>query len=115
MFGIEASSSTASGNLYSQILSACAPSSASEISKSSRSRMRLATLRMTLESSTTRQVFMTTPPHVRTEAEFVTKSLRFGSRAGAPSPLLRREDDGVALLADDRLHAAILRQQARVV
>src|SRR5262245_3844532 len=49
----------ASGILPRQTSSACSPSSASAISNSSPSRMRRATLRMTLESSTTRQVFIT--------------------------------------------------------
>ncbi len=42
--------------------SACSPSSASAISNSSPSRMRRATLRMTLELSTTRQVFIDLTP-----------------------------------------------------
>src|SRR5262245_19863133 len=56
------SSSTASGSRFWHALSASSPSSASEISKSSPSRMRRATLRITLESSTTRHVFMTHRP-----------------------------------------------------
>src|SRR5204863_1529088 len=52
------SSSTASGMRPRQASSACSPASASEISNSSPSRIRRATLRMTLESSTTRQVFI---------------------------------------------------------
>src|SRR5262245_9498001 len=52
------SSRIASGMVPRQISSACSPSSASEMSNSSPSRMRRATLRMTLESSTTRQVFI---------------------------------------------------------
>src|SRR2546423_7279558 len=54
------SSNTASGILLRQLSSACSPSSASAISNSSPSRIRRATFRMTLESSTTRQVFITT-------------------------------------------------------
>src|SRR5580704_1835952 len=52
------SSRTASGMPLRQASSACSPSSASTIWKSSRSRIRRATLRMTLESSTTKQVFI---------------------------------------------------------
>src|SRR6266511_2332939 len=57
------SSSTASGisRLHSSI--ACWPSSASLILISSPSRMRRATLRMTLESSTTKQVFIAAYSH----------------------------------------------------
>src|SRR6516165_676503 len=52
------SSSTASGMWRRQTSSACSPSSASDISKSRPSRIRRATLRITLESSTTRQFFI---------------------------------------------------------
>src|SRR6476660_521022 len=52
------SSRIASGNCLRQASSACSPSSASTIWNSSPSRMRRATLRMTLESSTTKQVFI---------------------------------------------------------
>src|ERR1700676_1074301 len=52
------SSRIASGNPCLQISSAFSPSSASMIWKSRPSRMRLATFRMTLESSTTRHVFI---------------------------------------------------------
>src|SRR5258705_2934761 len=52
------SSRIPSGILPRQASSACSPSSASEISNSSPSRIRRATLRMTLESSTTKQVFI---------------------------------------------------------
>src|SRR3974377_1087763 len=50
------SSRIASGSLRRHAFSACSPSSASSICNSSPSRMRRATLRMTLESSTTKQV-----------------------------------------------------------
>src|SRR5690242_8765302 len=53
------SSSTASGIARLHASSAFSPSSASTIWKSNPSRMRRATFRMTLESSTTRQVLMT--------------------------------------------------------
>src|SRR5689334_24703624 len=52
------SSSTASGKPRLQASSAFSPSSASTIWKSKPSRMRRATLRMTLESSTTRHVLI---------------------------------------------------------
>src|SRR5260370_30262268 len=52
------SSRTASGMARLQISSAFAPSSASTIWKSRPSRIRRATLRMTLESSTTRHVLI---------------------------------------------------------
>src|SRR6201989_588854 len=52
------SSRIASGNPRLQTSSAFSPSSASTIWKSNPSRMRLATLRMTLESSTTRHVLI---------------------------------------------------------
>src|SRR4051812_8154673 len=52
------SSRIASGSPRLQASSAFSPSSASEIWKSSPSRIRLATFRMTLESSTTRHVFI---------------------------------------------------------
>src|SRR5215467_12240770 len=60
IFGMFQSSRTASGRLRWQASSACSPSSASVISKSSPSRIRRATLRMTLESSTTKQLFIAT-------------------------------------------------------
>src|SRR5271170_4146831 len=58
MMGMFQSSRMASGNPRLQISSAFSPSSASTIWKSRPSRMRLATFRMTLESSTTRHVFI---------------------------------------------------------
>src|SRR5580704_11474890 len=58
MTGMFQSSRMASGNPRLQTSSAFSPSSASTIWKSRPSRMRLATLRMTLESSTTRHVFI---------------------------------------------------------
>src|SRR6201996_565470 len=58
MTGMFQSSRIASGNPRLQISSAFSPSSASTIWKSSPSRMRRATLRMTLESSTTRHVLI---------------------------------------------------------
>src|SRR6476619_3287209 len=58
MTGMFQSSSTASGMARLQASSAFSPSSASMIWKSRPSRIRRATLRMTLESSTTRHVLM---------------------------------------------------------
>src|SRR5580698_1182713 len=58
MTGMFQSSRIASGKPRLQISSAFSPSSASTMWKSSPSRMRRATLRMTLESSTTRHVFI---------------------------------------------------------
>src|SRR6188508_1559311 len=55
------SSRIASGNCSRHSSSACSPSSASTIWKSRPSRIRRATFRMTLESSTTKQVFIVLP------------------------------------------------------
>src|SRR5438105_10170481 len=62
MTGMFQSSRTASGMASLQDASACSPSSASVIWKSMSSRMRRAIFRTTLESSTTRQVFIFRPP-----------------------------------------------------
>src|SRR5581483_7125143 len=61
MTGMFQSSRIASGRPRLQASSAFSPSSASMIWKSSPSRMRRATLRMTLESSTTRHVLILAP------------------------------------------------------
>src|SRR5215813_2549653 len=68
MTGMFQSSSTASGMSRLHASSACCPSSASVMPKLRPSRMRRATLRMTLESSTTRQVFIVAllPTHAPT-------------------------------------------------
>src|SRR5450631_2515440 len=58
MIGMFQSSRIASGNPRLQTSSAFSPSSASTIWKFRPSRMRLATFRMTLESSTTRHVLI---------------------------------------------------------
>src|ERR1700733_2090408 len=58
MMGMFQSRRMASGNPRLQTSRAFSPSSASTIWKSRPSRMRLATFRMTLESSTTRHVFI---------------------------------------------------------
>src|ERR1700756_2393076 len=58
MIGMFQSSRMASGSPRLQTSSAFSPSSASTIWKSNPSNMRLATFRMTLESSTTKHVFI---------------------------------------------------------
>src|SRR5258707_14028095 len=60
MMGMFQSSRIASGSPRLQTSNAFSPSSASTIWKSRPSRIRLATFRMTLESSTTRHVLMLT-------------------------------------------------------
>src|SRR5690349_944968 len=74
------SSRIASGNCFLQASSACSPSSASTISKSSPSSIRRATLRMTLESSTTRQVFIAASRRLGS-AEVVRPSVQFHSNS----------------------------------
>src|SRR6266852_6461119 len=64
------SSRIASGNPRLQISSAFSPSSASMIWKSRPSRMRLATFRMTLESSTTRHVLILASASFRSRGTF---------------------------------------------
>src|SRR5208282_5621889 len=59
------SSRIASGRWRRQASSACSPSSASTISNSSPSRIRRATFRMTLESSTIKHVFIAYPRYFR--------------------------------------------------
>src|SRR6202023_2707482 len=71
MMGMFQSSRIASGSPRLQTSSAFSPSSASMIWKSRPSRIRLATFRMTLESSTTRHVLIsasTSPPRGRCHA-----------------------------------------------
>src|SRR5215471_15421419 len=75
------SSRTAVGIVFLQTSSAWAPSSASVISKSISSRMRRAILRTTLESSTTRQVFIFWPP-VLTGSSARPNGLRCECRVG---------------------------------
>src|SRR4051812_9356119 len=92
------SSSTASGILPRQLSSACSPSSASAISNSSPSRMRRATFRMTLESSTTRQVFITTSLSfqltVRNNQRFFTRpySCRLSARSDIENTVDIKDD-----------------------
>src|SRR5215470_7887294 len=73
------SSRIASGNCRLQTSSAFSPSSASMIWKSRPSRMRRATLRMTLESSTTRQVLISASNSTRYEGTFAFPFLLFAS------------------------------------
>src|SRR4051812_41465917 len=92
------SSSTASGMRMRQPWSPCSPSPASAISKSSPSRIRRATFRMTLESSTTRQVFISS-----SSLCWRVRPARFSvsSRLGAPADLehtIDIEDDKQAAL-----------------
>src|SRR4029077_7528406 len=73
------SSRIASGNCFLQASSACSPSSASTIWNSSPSRIRRATLRITLESSTTKHVFIAHPRYFRSKVQtflFHTHSCR---------------------------------------
>src|SRR5450432_3324225 len=79
MIGMFQSSRIASGRPRLQTSSAFSPSSASIIWKSRPSRIRLATFRMTLESSTTRHVFILT-----------SASLELGS--DVPRTLCRQHD-----------------------
>src|SRR5262245_38096464 len=94
------SSRTASGILARQASSACSPSSASVISKSSPSRMRRATFRMTLESSTTRHVFIATlaPLQAVIDTHFLAAfSCRLGSRRDVEHPIDVENDQQLAL------------------
>src|ERR1700754_2071476 len=79
MRGMFQSSRIASGSFWRQAVSACSPSSASMIWKSRPSRMRRATLRMTLESSTTRQVLISASNSSRYEGTFAFPFLLFVS------------------------------------
>src|ERR1700729_4143662 len=76
MTGIFQSRRMASGNPRLQISSAFSPSSASTIWKSRPSRMRLATFRMTLESSTTRHVFIVVAFVLRKPVGFLSLRVR---------------------------------------
>src|ERR1700733_13837702 len=87
MTGMFQSSRIASGKPRLQASSAFSPSSASMIWKSSPSRIRRATLRMTLESSTTRHVLILAPQH-----QFPSREISFRLfliRATAPSRRLQ--------------------------
>src|ERR1700728_4739174 len=75
MIGMFQSSRIASGNPRLQTTSSFSPSSASTIWKSRPSRIRLATFRMTLESSTTRHVFILTPTLRYSEETFPVHAL----------------------------------------
>src|SRR6266403_6036051 len=76
MIGMFQSSRIASGNPRLQTSSAFSPSSASMILKSRPSRMRLATFRMTLESSTTRHVLISASASWRKGTFHCNSSLR---------------------------------------
>src|SRR6266404_2421372 len=76
MTGMFQSSRIASGNPRLQTSSAFSPSSASRIWKSRPSRMRLATFRMTLESSTTRHVLISASASWRKGTFHCNSSLR---------------------------------------
>src|SRR5204863_1389599 len=82
MTGMFQSSSTASGSPRLQTSSAFSPSSASMIWKSRPSRIRRATLRMTLESSTTRHVLMTAS-HFRSPSGDISFQLHLAPLSGA--------------------------------
>src|SRR5579864_7293089 len=69
------SSRMASGNCRLQVSMASSPSSASMIWKSSPSRIRRATLRMTLESSTTRHVLISAPQYPSRPGTFPFQTL----------------------------------------
>src|ERR1700732_143238 len=90
MTGMFQSSRMASGNPRLQTSSAFSPSSASTIWKSRPSRMRLATFRMTLESSTTRHVL------ILASTSSVSRRGRFSCSLSAPwlSPVLCRQHVG---------------------
>src|SRR5258707_5176359 len=86
------SSSTASGSLLWHTVRACSPSSASEISNCNPSRMRRATLRITLESSTTRQVFIALRPLLNGRAHPTTSYRQFLHRSGRHELVAAFED-----------------------
>src|SRR5712671_5994639 len=86
------SSSTASGNWRWHAASASSPSSASEISNSSPSRKRRATLRITLESSTTRQVFIALRPLLNGRAHPTRSYRQFLHRSGSHGLVAALED-----------------------
>src|SRR5882724_541280 len=88
MIGMFQSSRIASGNPRLQTSSAFSPSSASTIWKSRPSRMRRATFRMTLESSTTRHVLISASASRSPEGDV---SIATHVYAVAVSPILRRE------------------------
>src|SRR5215467_8810926 len=100
------SSRMASGILPRQTSSACSPSSASAISNSSPSRIRRATLRMTLESSTTRQVFIASfflatmsPLPLTVRFSLPVCSRRFGVSTDIEYPVHIEHDQEIAIEA----------------
>src|SRR5450432_1188759 len=107
------SSRIASGSPRLQTSSAFSPSSASMIWKSRPSRIRLATLRMTLESSTTRHVFISASIFLRCPSWDVS----FNVVSAVPVAGLRRQhvrhdfEDAIDIeddhqLAVETMHAA---------
>src|SRR6185437_5386992 len=80
------SSRTASGSPRLQASSAFSPSSASMIWKSRPSRIRLATFRMTLESSTTRHVLILASTSFNPERDVPLPSV-----SACPPPVLCRQ------------------------
>src|SRR6266704_5809239 len=100
------SSRIPSGILPRQTSSACSPSSASAISNSSPSRIRRATLRMTLESSTTKQVFIASSfwrPKVAVSTHrplyVLVRSCRLGMSTDIEHPVHVEHDQEIAVEA----------------
>src|SRR5665647_1714885 len=86
MIGMFQSSRIASGSPRLQTSSAFSPSSASTIWKSRPSRMRLATFRMTLESSTTRHVLISASTSSNPE-----RDVSIATSSACPPPVLSRQ------------------------
>src|SRR5260370_3719885 len=109
MIGMFQSSRMASGSPRLQTSSAFSPSSASMIWKSRPSRMRLATFRMTLESSTTRHVLILASASSRSRRDISTRVTR---AAGLCRQHLRRDFEDAIDIEDDHeltieaMHAA---------
>src|SRR6185437_5855158 len=89
MTGMFQSSKTASGIERLQASSAFSPSSASMIWKSRPSRIRRATLRMTLESSTIRHVLMTASHFLIPNGDISIPTMRARWRPACYAALLR--------------------------
>src|SRR6202790_2370869 len=114
MIGMFQSSRIASGSPRLQTSSAFSPSSASTIWKSRPSRMRLATLRITLESSTTRHVLILASASSRSpKGRFHCRlSLRFACSWFLCRHHVRREFEDAIDIEDDHelaveaMHAA---------
>src|ERR1700731_4175734 len=93
------SSRIASGNPRLQISSAFSPSSASMIWKSRLSRMRRATLRMTLESSTTKHVLILASHFLIPEGDISIKV--YALRAALCRHQIRRDFEDTVDVEDD--------------